>query len=116
MKEEVMRINWKRRWKVSSQWNAAAQYALATNISASLNDFQVTECQDQNNILHATKDAVVTLKDVLEGNHDEIIEEKLSCSKVPRERWWSSFLSVIEGTSFLLLLHFLFSPFSPYCS
>ncbi|XP_019224929.1 PREDICTED: ABC transporter C family member 12-like isoform X1 [Nicotiana attenuata] len=97
MKEEVMRINRKRRWKVSSQWNAAAQYALATNISASLNDFQVMECQDQNNILRAAKDAVVTLKDVLEGNHDEVIEEKLSCSKVPRERWWSSFLSVIEG-------------------
>ncbi|XP_059280880.1 ABC transporter C family member 12-like isoform X1 [Lycium ferocissimum] len=97
MEEELMHINRKRRWEVSSQWNVAAQYALATNISASLDDFQVMECQDRNNILHATKQAVVTLKDVLEGKHDKAIEEKLSCSEVPRERWWSSLVRVIEG-------------------
>ncbi|XP_060198228.1 ABC transporter C family member 12-like isoform X5 [Lycium barbarum] len=97
MEEELMHINRKRRWEVSSQWNVAAQHALATNISASLDDFQVMECQDRNNILHATKQAVVTLKDVLEGKHDKAIEEKLSCSKVPRERWWSSLVRVIEG-------------------
>ncbi|KAK4338993.1 hypothetical protein RND71_040455 [Anisodus tanguticus] len=75
----------------------AAQYALATNISTSLNNFQVMESQDKNNIMRATKEAVVTLKDVLEGKHDKVNEDKLRCSKVPRERWWSSFLHVVEG-------------------
>ncbi|KAJ8528967.1 hypothetical protein K7X08_035802 [Anisodus acutangulus] len=90
---------------VQSTGSANAQYirnlyALATNISTSLNDFQVMECQDKNNIMRATKEAVVTLKDVLEGKHDKVIEDKLRCSKVPRERWWSSILPVVEGRSF----------------
>nr|GMD06436.1 ABC transporter C family member 12-like isoform X1 [Ipomoea batatas] len=47
--------------------------------------------------LRKPEDAVVTLQGVLEGKHDEVIEEVLDHCEVPQQRWWSSLLRIIEG-------------------
>ncbi|KAL0363619.1 UNVERIFIED_CONTAM: ABC transporter C family member 2 [Sesamum calycinum] len=85
------------RWLLSSRWNAATQYALALNLTSSVKELQVLDSKDAENVISKTKDAVVTLQEVLTGKHDRVIEETLDQFEVPRYRWWSAFYRVIEG-------------------
>lgn len=100
-KEETKRRDGQRRWLASSRWAAAAQFALAVSLTSSQNDLQRLEIEDEDNILRKTKDAVITLQNVLEGKHDAVIEETLNQYQVPRERWWSSLYKVIEGLAMM---------------
>ncbi|XP_010522092.1 PREDICTED: ABC transporter C family member 2 [Tarenaya hassleriana] len=86
-----------RRWMASSRWAAAAQFALAVSLTSSHNDLQRLEIEDESSILKRTKDAVVTLRSVLEGKHDREIEESLVEREILREGWWSSLYKMVEG-------------------
>nr|QGP74115.1 ABCC transporter [Sedum alfredii] len=88
-----------RRWLASSRWAAAAQYALAVSLTSSNNDLQRLEIEDENSILKKTKDAVLTLKSVLEGKHDKEIDKSLEQEQISREGWWTSLYKMIEGLS-----------------
>lgn len=96
-KEETERQDGRRRWLASSRWAAAAQFALAVSLTSSQSDLRRLEIEDDNSILKKTKDAVITLQNVLEGKHDATIEETLDLHQVPRDRWWSSLYKVVEG-------------------
>lgn len=103
-REEAKRQDGQRRWLASSRWAAAAQFALAVSLTSSQNDLQRLEIEDENSILKKTKDAVITLQNVLEGKHDKVIEETLDQYQVPKERWWSSLFKVVEGMESLQYL------------
>lgn len=79
------------------RWAAAARFALAVSLSSSQNDLPCLDIGDENNILNRTKNAVITLQDVLEGKHDKIIDDSLQECRVPRERWWLSLYKIVEG-------------------
>ncbi|KAL3522806.1 hypothetical protein ACH5RR_015640, partial [Cinchona calisaya] len=96
-KREPMYINGQHNWLVSSHWTAAAQFAVAINLASALKDLQVAEPEETGNIIHETRDAIVTLQGVLEGKHDEQIEETLNNYAVPRDTWWSALYRVIDG-------------------
>lgn len=96
-KREPMRFNGQGNWLASSRWTAAARLAVAINLASALKDLQVAEQEDSTNIIHETRDAIVTLQGVLEGKHDEHIEETLNHYAVPRDTWWSALYRVIEG-------------------
>ncbi|EEF35769.1 ABC transporter C family member 12 [Ricinus communis] len=96
-REATKRLDGRRRWIASSRWAAAAQFALAVSLASSQNDLQKLDTGDENNILNKTKDAVITLKDVLEGKHDEVIDETLERYQVPRDGWWFSLYRIVEG-------------------
>ncbi|KAG9439107.1 hypothetical protein H6P81_019272 [Aristolochia fimbriata] len=96
-REKAKQQEGQRRWLASSRWAAAAQFALSVTLSSSQNNLQSLEFQDDNNILKKAKDAVITLQSVLEGKHDEVIEETLNNNQVPKERWWSSLFKMVEG-------------------
>ncbi|KAK4493262.1 hypothetical protein RD792_017859, partial [Penstemon davidsonii] len=102
-KEKGMHVDEEMRRLLSSHWNAATQYALVANLTSSIKDLQVSESvDDNNNIINKTKDAVITLQEVLSGKHNKVIEEMLIQFEVPRYRWWSAFYRVIEGMRVLL--------------
>lgn len=86
-----------RRWHASSRWAAAAQYALAVSLTSSQNDLVQLEVRDEDNILKKTRDAVITLQGVLEGNHNREIEDNLQQYQVSGDRWWSALYKMIEG-------------------
>ncbi|KAM6551932.1 hypothetical protein CsatB_001740 [Cannabis sativa] len=86
-----------RRWLASSQWKAAAQYALTVSLAPSQNDLQQSDIEDKNNILLKTKDAVVTLQGVLEGKYEQDIDEALNRFEVPSDNWWSALYRIVEG-------------------
>ncbi|GMP73746.1 hypothetical protein CsSME_00031406 [Camellia sinensis var. sinensis] len=96
-REESWQSDGQRRWLASSRWAAAAQYALAVSLTSSQNDLIQLEIADESNILTKTKDAVITLRGVLEGKHDKVIEETLNQYQVPSDRWWSSLYKMVEG-------------------
>ncbi|CAK9142861.1 unnamed protein product [Ilex paraguariensis] len=100
-KEKTMQLDGQQRWLASSQWAAAARFALALNLTSSLNNLQPVSFEDENNILKKTKDAVVTLQGILEGKQDEAIEKTLNQYQVPRATWWSAFYKVIEGLALM---------------
>ena len=91
-------VDGQRRWLASSRWAAAAQFALAVSLTSSQNDLQCLEMEDENSILKKTKDAVITLRGVLEGKHDKVIEESLDQYQVSRDGWWSALYRMVEGT------------------
>ena len=93
----MQQVDGETRWLVSSQWNAAVQYALAASLTSSVRDLQVLNFEETNNVISKTKDAVVLLQDVLLGKHDCDIEETLDQFNVSRSSWWSAFYRVIEG-------------------
>ncbi|KAM7505798.1 hypothetical protein LguiB_004702 [Lonicera macranthoides] len=95
--EETTVLNGQRKRLVSSRWAAATQFALAANLVSSQNELRILESEDENNIFNKTNDAIITLQRVLEGKHDEIIEETLNQYQVPRDRWWSALYKVVEG-------------------
>ncbi|OWM71292.1 hypothetical protein CDL15_Pgr011419 [Punica granatum] len=96
-REQNRRLDGRRRWLASSRWAAAAQYALAVSLTSSQNDLQKLEIEDEDNILKRTKNAVITLQGVLEGKHDNVIEESLEQYQIPRDGWWSSLYRMVEG-------------------
>ncbi|KAL3616846.1 Canalicular multispecific organic anion transporter 1 [Castilleja foliolosa] len=97
--ENGAHVNGEMRWLLSSRWNAATQYALALNLTASVKDLQVPETKDENSVIGKTKDAVVILQEVLAGKHDKVIDETLDQFEVPRYRWWSALYRAIEGVA-----------------
>jgi hypothetical protein len=84
-------------WGVSAKWAAAAKWALAMSLSSSLRELEVAETPDEHTILEEARQAVKTLQDILQGQYDDTIAEELSRRQVPRERWWSALMQVIEG-------------------
>jgi ABC-type multidrug transport system fused ATPase/permease subunit len=112
-KTEQMNLNddettvMKRNLLASSRWADAAQLALAVNLVSSHKDLTFLENEDKNNIVNRTRDAVVILQSVLEGKHDEVIEDTLTQYQIPRDRWWSALYKVIEGN---FLFHFFRNP------
>ncbi|KAF3609944.1 hypothetical protein DY000_02047561 [Brassica cretica] len=95
--DSLQPLEGQRKWQASSRWAAAAQFALAVSLTSSHNDLQSLEIQDDNSILKRTKDAVVTLRSVLEGKHDKEIDESLTQNDISRERWWPSLYKMVEG-------------------
>ncbi|CAN0874920.1 ABC transporter C family member 2 [Linum grandiflorum] len=91
----------KRHGLASSRWAAAAQFALAVSLTSSTNDLQSLVVGDDNNIIRQTKDAVMTLQGVLQGKHDELIDNTLEQHQVPRERWWSTLYRIVEGLAMM---------------
>ena len=65
--------------------------------TSSQDELQRSHIDDNNNILKNTKDAIITLQGVLEGKHDQIIDETLHQYKVSSDIWWSSLYKKIEG-------------------
>lgn len=104
-RKERKRQEGQRRWLASSRWTSAAQFALAVSLTSSQSDLQRLEIEDEGSILRKTKDAVITLRGVLEGRHDRDIEESLERHQMSRDGWWSSLFRMIEGTSCDFLLH-----------
>ncbi|KAG0501841.1 hypothetical protein HPP92_001913 [Vanilla planifolia] len=100
-REETRRQDGERKWIASSRWAAAAQFALAVSLTSSQNDLKSLEVMEEGSILKRAKDAVITLQSVLEGKHDDEIEESLNQYQVPRDRWWSSLYKVIEGLAMM---------------
>lgn len=96
--EANKRLDGQRRGQGSSIWTNAAQLALGVNLSSSKKHLlQLFETEDDNNIINKTKDAVITLEEVLEGKHDTVIEECLSEQQIPADIWWSALYRMIEG-------------------
>ncbi|XP_073003248.1 ABC transporter C family member 2-like [Typha latifolia] len=100
-REETRRQDGQKIWLASSRWAAAAQLALASNLTSSENGIQQLEIDDANSIIRKTKDAVITLQSVLEGSHDKEIEETLNQYQVSTDRWWSTLYKVIEGLAMM---------------
>ncbi|XP_048630438.1 ABC transporter C family member 2 [Brassica napus] len=86
-----------RKWLASTRWAAAAQFALGVSLTSSHNDLQILEIEDDGSILKRTKDAVVTLRNVLEGKHDKEIAESLEGHNISRDGWLSSLYRMVEG-------------------
>lgn len=103
-REESMGLEGQRRWlAASSQWAAATQFALSVSLTSLQDNLKGFDIQDKNDILKKTKDAVLTLQDVLEGKHDEVVDDTLQHYHVPRDRWWSALYRIIEGMHILFL-------------
>lgn len=94
-------LDGRRRWLASTRWTAAARFALAITLTSSQNDLVQLQIEDEDNILKKTKNAVITLKGVLEGKHDKEIEENLDLYQVSRDSWWSSLYKMVEGLAIM---------------
>ena len=81
----------------STNWAAATQFAIASSLSSLHQHLQSPNSKDNKDILNRTKDAVITFQEVLEGKHDETIEETLTQYHVPKGIWWSTLYKVIDG-------------------
>lgn len=97
-REENKQLDGKRKWLASSRWTAAAQFALGISLSSSQNNLQQLDIEDENNMLKKTKDAVITLQGVLEGKHNEVIDESLDQYQISKDGWWSALYKMVEGT------------------
>ncbi|KDP34963.1 hypothetical protein JCGZ_09251 [Jatropha curcas] len=103
-REENKQLDEQRKWVASSRWTAAAQFALAVSLTSSQNDLQRLEIADENCILKKTKEAVITLQEVLEGKHVKIIEESLDEYQISRDGWWSALYKMVEGLAMMARL------------
>uniref|UniRef100_A0A7N0U2M8 ABC-type xenobiotic transporter n=3 Tax=Kalanchoe fedtschenkoi TaxID=63787 RepID=A0A7N0U2M8_KALFE len=88
MNGEARLVDGERRWLASSRW-----------VAASHNDLQRLEIDNDTSILEKTKDAVLTLKGVLEGKHNKEIEESLDRHQISQDGWWASLYKIVEGFS-----------------
>jgi len=97
---ETKHLDSERQRSASSYWAAAANVALAVSLNSN-NALQILNIEDNDNssdnILKRTKDAVITLQDVLEGKHNEDIENALYHYQVPADGWWSALYKIVEG-------------------
>ncbi|CAI0545470.1 unnamed protein product [Linum tenue] len=112
--EKTKNLDWQRKWLASSRWTAAAQFALGVSLTSSTNDLQSLVVGDRNDILRRTKDAVLTLQGVLQGKHDEVIDDTLQQHDLPRERWWSTLYRIVEGLAMMSRLAKNRNPVSAY--
>ncbi|KAL3741425.1 hypothetical protein ACJRO7_016980 [Eucalyptus globulus] len=100
LRMEMKCLDSERRRSASSYWAAAANVALAVSLNSN-NALQILNIEDDDNssdnILKRTKDAVITLHGVLEGKHNEDIENALYHYQVPADSWWSSLYKLVEG-------------------
>lgn len=96
-RQKEKQLDGHRSWLASSRWAAAAQFALAVSLTSSQNDLVQLEINEDDSILKKTRDAVITLRGVLEGKHNKEIEENLEKYDVSGDRWWSSLYRMIEG-------------------
>ncbi|KAK3432700.1 hypothetical protein EUGRSUZ_D00224 [Eucalyptus grandis] len=100
LRMEMKRLDSERRRLASSYWAAAANVALAVSLNSN-NALQILNIEDDDNssdnILKRTKDAVITLHGVLEGKHNEDIENALYHYQVPADSWWSALYKLVEG-------------------
>ena len=107
MREQLKSEDENPSWGVSSKWAAAAQWALAVSMSSSLKALEeVTDIDADHTILEEARNAVKTLHDILHGQHDDTIAEELSRRQVPRERWWSALMRMIEGLTLTNVVDF----------
>lgn len=81
----------------SNHWAVATQCAIAATLSSLHHNLKSPNTTDNKDFLEKTKDAMTTLQEVLEGKHDDSIEETLTKYNVPTERWWSTLYKVVEG-------------------
>jgi len=100
-REETKRQDGRRIRLATTRWATAAQLALVTSLSSSQNEIQNLEIIDDSNIVNRTKDAVITLQNVLQGKHDSEIHDTLNQYQVPPDRWWSSLYKVVEGLAMI---------------
>lgn len=98
---ENNKVDGQRKWLASSRWAAAAQFALAVSLASSHNDLQSLEVEDERSILRKTKDAVIMLRGVLGGKHDNEIQENLNQYQISSDGWWSSLFKMVEGLALL---------------
>ncbi|GLT67383.1 hypothetical protein SLA2020_396970 [Shorea laevis] len=96
-REESKRLDVKRKSLATSRWTAAARFALAVSLTSSQGNLQRLDFEHENNILKKTKDAVITLQDVLEGKHNDDIDNTLQEYQVASDSWWSALYRMIEG-------------------
>ncbi|XVF00521.1 hypothetical protein REPUB_Repub04eG0008200 [Reevesia pubescens] len=75
--EHAMQLDGRKREQASSQWAAAAQFAVSISPTSSQIDLQRFDIGDMSNILPKTEDPVITLQDVLDGKHDKVIDNIL---------------------------------------
>ncbi|GLT97105.1 hypothetical protein SLE2022_146880 [Rubroshorea leprosula] len=94
---ETKRMDGKRKWLASSRWAAAARFALSVSLTSSQGGLQSLDFENENDILNKTKNAVITLQDVLEGKHDNHIDNALQQCQVTSDSWWSALYRMIEG-------------------
>ncbi|KAL1826245.1 hypothetical protein ACET3Z_004657 [Daucus carota] len=80
-----------------SHWAAVAQFAVLNNVGSLQSNLEPLESEDEKNILNKAKDSVETLKVILEGTHDKLIDEALSRYQVPADNWWSALYGAVEG-------------------
>ena len=81
----------------SKKKNPKSSNETSVMFTSSQDEIQRSHIDDNNNILKNTKDAIITLQGVLEGKHDQIIDETLHQYKVSSDIWWSSLYKKIEG-------------------
>ncbi|KAI6703375.1 hypothetical protein NL676_012511 [Syzygium grande] len=97
---ETKHLDSERQGSASSYWAAAANVALAVSLNSN-NALQILNIEDDDNssdnILKRTKDAVITLQGVLEGKHNEDIENALCNYQVSADSWWSALYKIVEG-------------------
>ncbi|KAI6703374.1 hypothetical protein NL676_012510, partial [Syzygium grande] len=97
---ETKHLDSERQRSASSCWAAAANVALAVSLNSN-NALQILNIEDDenssDNILKRTKDAVITLQGVLEGKHNEDIENALCNYQVSADSWWSALYKIVEG-------------------
>ncbi|KAG0591623.1 hypothetical protein KC19_1G189200 [Ceratodon purpureus] len=86
------------KWEATSRWARAAQWALGVSLTSSQQDLtSVCEDDGEKTILEFTRDATMTLHQVLTGQHDSSIREALIQRQGTEERWWSALSRVLEG-------------------
>ncbi|GAB2241604.1 hypothetical protein Droror1_Dr00018379 [Drosera rotundifolia] len=94
---EAERLNVQRGWCASSRWTAAVRFALSFGLNSSISDLRQIEIEGGDSIIKKTTDAVSTLQEVLEGKHDDTIDDALTRNNVPTDSWWSALYRIIEG-------------------
>ncbi|KAI4297481.1 hypothetical protein L6164_037370 [Bauhinia variegata] len=99
--DENRELETQMRLLASNHWATATQLALAVTLSSSHHHLQMSVTDCDKDILDKTKDAVITLQEVLQGRHDEAIEETLTKYHIPTNRWWSTLYKVVEGLAFM---------------
>ncbi|XP_027340342.1 ABC transporter C family member 12-like isoform X3 [Abrus precatorius] len=74
----------------STHWTAATQFAISATLSSLQHHLQGPSNKDNKDFLDKIKDALTTLQEVLEGKHDEDIEETLTKHHLSSDSWWST--------------------------
>eukprot|EP00270_Netrium_digitus_P011883 TRINITY_DN3802_c0_g3_i1.p1 TRINITY_DN3802_c0_g3~~TRINITY_DN3802_c0_g3_i1.p1 ORF type:complete len:1021 (-),score=283.23 TRINITY_DN3802_c0_g3_i1:236-2935(-) len=101
--EEVQRMQ-KASKSARMRWATATHWALARSLSTSRNDhLQLLSASDINMppLLLEIHGAANTLHSVLSGGRQEEISAALQAAGIEEEKWWASFLRLIQGLATL---------------